>query len=371
MGSKILIHPGEFIKEELEAREWSQRDLAYILGCPEQAITAIVNGKRGITPDMAKALALAFEVSPELFTNLQQAYDLAKADEPDPSISVRQLIQSNYPAREMIKRGWLNNTKDSELLEAQIAQFFGVSDLKEVPHLSHAARKSYYDSIPSAQLAWLFRVKNLAKNIKAPKYSEKDLRKILPELRRLLLLPEDIKNVPNILLKTGVRFLIVEGLPSSKIDGVCFWLNEYSPVICLSMRFDRIDNFWFNLRHEIEHVLRRDGSEEEVIDVELGKGSVVDRKIREMEDAANLAASNFIIPPDELDQFLSQNQSYISLKSILEFARKLEVHPGLVIGQLQNKQVIPYATFRKCLVKVRNLIVPEVEIVDGWGLTLK
>lgn len=110
MGSKILIHPGEFIKEELEAREWSQSDLAYILGCTEQAITAIVNGKRGITSDMAKALALAFEVSPELFTNLQQAYDLAKAYDLDPSISVCRLIQSNHPAREMIKRGWINET---------------------------------------------------------------------------------------------------------------------------------------------------------------------------------------------------------------------------------------------------------------------
>jgi HTH-type transcriptional regulator/antitoxin HigA len=81
MGLKVIVHPGEFIKKELEAREWSQRDLAYILGCPEHAITAIINEKRGITSDMAKALALAFEVSPELFTNLQQAYDLAKASE--------------------------------------------------------------------------------------------------------------------------------------------------------------------------------------------------------------------------------------------------------------------------------------------------
>ena len=79
MESKILIHPGEFIKEELEAREWSQGDLAHILGCPEQAITAIIDGKRGITSDMAKSLSLAFEVSPQLFTNLQQAYDFAVA----------------------------------------------------------------------------------------------------------------------------------------------------------------------------------------------------------------------------------------------------------------------------------------------------
>jgi HTH-type transcriptional regulator/antitoxin HigA len=114
MGSKIVIHPGEFIKEELEAREWSQRDLACILGCPEQALAAIINGKRGITSDMAKALSLAFEVSPELFTNFQQAYDLAKADDRDPNIFNPSIVQSTYPAHEMIKRRWLSDTRDSE-----------------------------------------------------------------------------------------------------------------------------------------------------------------------------------------------------------------------------------------------------------------
>jgi HTH-type transcriptional regulator/antitoxin HigA len=68
-------HPGFYIKEELDERGWSQRDLAYVLGCPDQAINMIVSGKRGITPEMAKALAAAFDVSPDLFLNLQKAHD--------------------------------------------------------------------------------------------------------------------------------------------------------------------------------------------------------------------------------------------------------------------------------------------------------
>ena len=47
-----------------------------------------------------------------------------------------------------------------------------------------------------------------------------------------------------------------EALPSSKIDGVCLWLDQHSPVIGMSLRFDRIDNFWFVLGHEIEHALK-------------------------------------------------------------------------------------------------------------------
>ncbi len=79
--------PGEFIKDELEARGWAQIDLAYILGCPVQSVNTIIAGKRSITPNMAKALGDAFNVSAEFFSNLQRAYDLAVANEPDPGIS--------------------------------------------------------------------------------------------------------------------------------------------------------------------------------------------------------------------------------------------------------------------------------------------
>ena len=72
-------HPGEFIKDELEARGWLQRDLAYILGVSEQAINPIMSGKRGISPEMALALSKAFDISAEYFINLQKAYELSTA----------------------------------------------------------------------------------------------------------------------------------------------------------------------------------------------------------------------------------------------------------------------------------------------------
>lgn len=64
---KEVPHPGEFIRDELEARGWAQRDLAYILGVKEQAINPIMSGKRGISPDMARSLSKAFGISAEYF----------------------------------------------------------------------------------------------------------------------------------------------------------------------------------------------------------------------------------------------------------------------------------------------------------------
>src|SRR3546814_5443748 len=66
--------PGTFIKLELEARGWSQRDLAFILGQTEQQLNPLLSGKRGITPDMARLLGDAFDVSPQFFLNRSEEH---------------------------------------------------------------------------------------------------------------------------------------------------------------------------------------------------------------------------------------------------------------------------------------------------------
>src|SRR5690606_15645793 len=105
--TSIIPTPGSFINEELEARGWSQTDLAYILGVPVQSINPILSGKRSISTEMARALGDAFDVSPEFFSNLQTAYDLSVSKDPDPGISRRARLQEHFPIRELIKRGWI------------------------------------------------------------------------------------------------------------------------------------------------------------------------------------------------------------------------------------------------------------------------
>lgn len=78
--------PGEFVREELEARGWTQSDLARVLGRPLQTVNLIINGKKAITAETAKALGLAFGTRPELWLNLESAYQLARAPDPDPAI---------------------------------------------------------------------------------------------------------------------------------------------------------------------------------------------------------------------------------------------------------------------------------------------
>ncbi len=360
-------HPGFYINEEMDARGWLQRDLAFILGCPDQAVNMILSGKRGISPEMAKALGDAFDVPAEFFANLQQAYDLAQARPPDPSVAARRQMQSAYPIREMIKRGWIEMS-DTAMMEMQLARFFEVEDSDHIPHMAHAAKKSSYEErdVSPAQLAWLFRVRQIAKSISVPRYSEKVLIAAAKDMQSLLVAPDDARHVPKILMECGIRFILVEKLPTAKIDGVCFWLDDTSPVIGMTTARDKIDNFWFVLRHEIEHVLHRHGREQEIIDVDLdGAGASTGDAVPQEERVANVAAAEFCVPTDKLTSFIQRKRPFFYEKDVVAFARLMHRHPGLVVGQMQRR-LDRYDYLVRYLVKVRQFVLPG-SIADGWG----
>jgi len=84
-----VFHPGEYLGDELRERGWSQLQFAKIIARPVQVVNEIVNGKRGISAATAKAIGLALDTGPEVWMNLQTAYDLHRAADPDPGIARR------------------------------------------------------------------------------------------------------------------------------------------------------------------------------------------------------------------------------------------------------------------------------------------
>jgi HTH-type transcriptional regulator/antitoxin HigA len=94
-----VFPPGDFIREELEARGWTQADLAAILGRPVQVVNAIINAKKAVTPRTAIELGAAFGTSPELWINLETSYRLRVAGPPDPAIAQRAAARLRQPAR--------------------------------------------------------------------------------------------------------------------------------------------------------------------------------------------------------------------------------------------------------------------------------
>ncbi len=364
------LHPGEHLKNLLAERGLLQRDLAFILGHPASQLNAIINGRCGVSPDMSKALGQALGVPPNYFADLQTAYDLDRAKEPDPAVTLRANLLRQYPIRAMIGRGWLRDG-NVEDLQSQLAIFFGLDSIDEIPYLAHAAKKSHYEQreTPPAQLVWLFRVRQVARTIACPNYSSPALAAGLKRLREMTVAPEEARHVPRVLAESGVRLVLVETLPEARIDGVCFWMERRSPVIGMSLRYDRIDNFWFVLRHEIEHVLRRHGMAAEMMDAELeGERAGTDNTVPEDERVANFAAAAFCVPTEKMESFLRRKHPFYYEKDVLAFSHLHGIHPGIVVGQMQHK-LQRYDYLRKYQVKIRHWVLPGA-IADGWKQTV-
>ena len=168
------------------------------------------------------------------------------------------------------------------------------------------------------------------------------------------------------LTEYGVRLIVVEPIPNSKIDGVCFWINEgKSPVIGLTLKWPYIDRLWFNLRHEIEHVLRGDGKERAVIDdFETGTLESQDKA----EKAANNAAADFCVPQKALADFILRHDPMYSTANFVGFSRIIKRHPGIVAGQLQHKIGRP-ELFKKFQHNIREIII-STALTDGYGREL-
>jgi HTH-type transcriptional regulator / antitoxin HigA len=221
------------------------------------------------------------------------------------------------------------------------------------------------------QLVWLYRVRQVAKTLKVKPYSNEKLVATASRMAALRSTPADVVAVSDMLSDCGVRFVVVEALPGSKIDGVCTWLDDDCPVIGLSNLHDRLDNFWFVLRHEIEHVLRGHGRDVAIFD----DASTLGPDVVEIEERqANEAAAEFCVPRSQMASFIARKGTFVSEADILGMAKRLAVHPAIVVGQYQfaTKKwsfLRKYLSASVCGVrKYLSVALAEKNMMDGWGV---
>lgn len=368
--------PGEFIREELEAREWTQEVLAEVIGRSPRLVSEVMSGKRAITPETARALGDAFGTSAQLWMNLESAYRLSQVRDGDKAVARRSRLYGWAPVKEIGRRHWIEYSTNIEVLEGRVLEFFEAQNFDSPPRpFRHAARKAtpYGTAESPAQCAWLYRAKRLAGAVSVNPYTRAGLLSGMNRLRGLRHAAEETRRVPQILAESGVRFIVIEHTAQSRIDGAAFWLDEKSPVVVVSLRYDRIDSFWFTLIHELMHILNKDsGPEDEpIVDTDLvGERAVADAsKKSKIELRASNEAADFLIPKVELEDFIARVRPLYSKKAILGFAELAGVHPGLVVGQLQHREEILWSHSREMLEKVRG-IVTGAALTDGWGHTL-
>ena len=105
MGERVpaeVFPPGEFIQEELDARGWTQADLAEIMGRDTNLVSALVTARRSVSPETARGLGAAFGTGAALWMNLEASYQLSRVDRDD-AVARRAYVYSRCPIQQMVR----------------------------------------------------------------------------------------------------------------------------------------------------------------------------------------------------------------------------------------------------------------------------
>jgi HTH-type transcriptional regulator/antitoxin HigA len=363
------IRPGEILQEELEARGWTQVDLSEILGRPIQAVNEIIAGKKTITPETAVALSRALGTTAEYWLRLDAQYRLdllrQRTQIPEEDIARRAKVFTVAPVKELLKRGWIvvADPKDPEQLERAVCGLLRTKSISEPPALPFAARSGRSEDPQSASLTvWVAYAKKLAAAQKIAKpFATTRLKESVSKLPQLSTLPDGVSQVPRRLAALGIRFVVAEHLPNTRVDGAAFWLSARAPVVVVSLRYDRADWFWFTLMHELAHIVSGHARSKALLDIGLvGRDSEPASQNQTEETVANRLASEWLIPVQPLTEFLGSTKPHFSRDRVVGFAETLNIHPGIVVGRLQHDGHLPWTHLRNLLERVRPQLEREV-----------
>jgi HTH-type transcriptional regulator/antitoxin HigA len=337
-----------------------------VLGRPLPTVNEIIKGKRAITPDMAVSLGAAFGNGADYWMKLEADYRLSLATADSAPVQRRARVFGLAPIKEMMRRGWIKESDKVEEIESEVCRFFGLASIEDAPTVSVATRKSnVLDALTPVQRAWCVRARQLASALPhVPPFRPDRVQAARSELRRLAAYPSEAKRIPEVMTKYGIRFVVVEPLSGAKIDGAAFWLADDQPVIAVSARFDRVDALWFTVMHEFAHIAHGDAAS---VDSDLAGDSQTPPFLKsDVERRADEEAARSLIDPAELESFVRRVSPLYSKDRIIQFAHRIKIHPGIIVGQLQHRGEISYRANREMLAKVRSHLV-STSLTDGWG----
>jgi len=332
------VFPGEVLSYELELRGMAQQELAKRTGLTPKHIVSIVKGKSAITSETAIKLERAIGMPADYWLNLESQYQETQARLAEEAQLEHDLDWlKKIPVTQMVKLGWLKKFKDKKEQLVEVLRFFGIASVNQWddvwPGLNVAYRQhNTHEVFPEAISAWLRQGEIEALSIECEAYDKKNFRAALDNVRALTTQPPDVfvPEMQRLCAATGVAVVFVPALPKTGVSGATRWLHPNKAIIQLSLRYKADDQLWFTFFHEAGHILLHGKKE---LFLEGANGLDVDK-----EDEANVFSENELIPKKAFTEF-TRNGSF-SKASIIEFAKRVGIAPGIVVGQLQHKSYL-------------------------------
>lgn len=335
--------PGYFIREQMEIREWTQTDLAEILGITLKHVNQILQDKQPITLDIAKVLGKVFNTSAQYWINIDTGYRLwlqqSKTDK-EKDAEIKAIIFGRMPVSDMIKKGWLPSYSSVNELMKNVMAFWDFKTLdfkcieEQVPYLTKKSG-AFNQFNASYALTWYQMARKVAAKFKVNPYNRQKLVKLFDIIHTYSVMKDGINQFIRELAEAGVIFFVLPHLQKTYLDGAAFFFED-NPVIVYTARYKRIDNFWFTVAHEIAHILKHLNKKNPFI-----LDNLKDGERNDMEDEANnLAAEK--LKHAEILEYLNPYQNYLTTTKVEECAAEYGVHPSIIIGKLAHDDIISY-----------------------------
>lgn len=332
-------HPGILIRDELEARpELKQKDLAKELGVKATFLNEVIKGKRSVSADLAVLLEEALGISAEYWLRFQSQYDIDKARVKEKvkarlsNMETWSKIKEYVLVSNLKKRGYLRDDIESDI--KAVKKIFGIDKVEEIEAGYKRVMPAFYRKSEKLQVdernlyTWSALARYEAKKQNVGRYDPNKLDQLCKDLNEQLFRNSDtLKNVADILGIYGVKFVLVEKLEKTPVDGFTFWSDE-NPAIAFTLRHKRIDNFAFNLMHEIAHIARHLNEDRSANFINLTGCE----RISKTESEADKFAQETLIPAEAWSELVMKSSLSIDEK-LLSIGEKYSIHPAILLGR--------------------------------------
>lgn len=321
-----LPDPIDAIKFRMEQQGLRQVDLVLYVGSRSK-VSEVLAGKRPLTLSMIRALHEGLEIPADV---------LLQKDDPE-VLEDSGVDWKRFPVHEMVKRGWVTPTRKGFDPERILRSFFRSLGGVEVctalyKRTDHVRSRRTVDRFALA--AWTGRLLSLAleRPVTGRYMPGVVTHDFMREVARKSRLDGGPRLAQEFLGKHGIALIVEPHLPKTHLDGAAVLAQPLdAPVIGLTIRHDRIDNFWFCLMHELAHISLHLGADIPAFydeDIE----SQVANDVREAE--ADMLAGEVLIPDNEWET--DPVSGFPSHEAVYGLARKLGIHSAVVAGRVRK-----------------------------------
>ncbi|MCG8094942.1 MAG: ImmA/IrrE family metallo-endopeptidase [Candidatus Thiodiazotropha endolucinida] len=355
--SDWAVHPGKTISDILSEKHISINDFSRNAGLTIYEAKQLIIGKLSISNDLAQILEESLGGSKSFWIKREQQYqeDFRRRDD---LITETEKWFNELPIRDMVKFGWITPSASHREKKRKCLEFFKVSNAAEwyekyeKLHFSTAFRISdSFESKPESILTWLRKGAIESNKIDCSPYDSALYQKSLNAIRQLTREKNPnvfIPQLKEICAKCGVALVIAPTPVRCSASAATFFSTPSKATLLLSFRYLSDDHFWFSFFHESGHIILHDR------DLVFLEG--VERVNPEEEKEADSFAANILIPEDHKDELLSFRAN--DWRSIIRFAKKLGISPGIVVGQLQYHGLVPHNRLNKLKNRYRWSDIP-------------